>query len=451
MVVDVQSKLRLALGSVKDQASIGKAMIYRKDGYLSSIDIAVIHATGHDETPIDDKHLHEILFLVSNSPSSISIPYLSQKISNRLHKTKNHFVALKTLLLIHRLLRGGDRKFEQDLRKAHLSGHLQILYPRQYSFKVNHSDENSVSFLHNYAAFLEERMGWFINQAGKLEPNIYMSQGGSSMESCSKAKSCVYYVPIHKMRPQYDHNSIEMMFRRLPKFQFFLDKVLNCSSVLDIISPSDRLTRAAIHNILRESFQVYVNFCEGVAVLADSFFDFEDHAARILALDLLKKASRQSYELFEFFEKCKRIIGSTKNNKSILNYPTVQIITIDHVLVMEQFMNNSSITTNLCKESGTISSSTSCPISNNNLRQPTMLQATILDGKIGHEDDEAKKENTGGSLPTTSGATSKSARDYGFSPPISINIITWKFSLLYIYKERERLELRNSPLVKRAG
>ncbi|KAI3984563.1 hypothetical protein MKX01_040440 [Papaver californicum] len=96
--MDVQNKLRLVVGSVKDQASISKAMIYRKDGYLSDIDIAILRATTHDQLPIDDKQLHEILLLVSNSsPSSISIPYLSRKISNRLRKTKNHFINLHGL------------------------------------------------------------------------------------------------------------------------------------------------------------------------------------------------------------------------------------------------------------------------------------------------------------------------------------------------------------------
>ncbi|KAI3874908.1 hypothetical protein MKW98_019481 [Papaver atlanticum] len=346
-MMDVQSKLRLVLGSVKDQASISKAMIYRKDGYLSDIEIAILRATSHDEHPIDDKQLHEILFLVSNSsPSSISIPYLSQKISNRLRKTKNHFVALKMLLLVHRLLRGGDRKFEQGFRKSHLNGHLEIL--SQHHRRHHHHHLNHNYFLHNYASFIEERMSWFMNQAGKLEP-------------------------------QYDKNTTEIRLRGLPKLQLFLDRVLNCSSVLDIISPSDSLTRAALHNILKETSQVYNNFCDEVPILANSFFDLKDHAVQAQALKLLKKACRQSCELSEFFHKYNRIVGST-SMKLTLKFPTTKIITVDHVLVMEQYVNDNNM--------GEVSSSISM----------------VDDDKsvIGHEDSEVPEELTIGTSSTTS-------------------------------------------------
>nr|DAD25325.1 TPA_asm: hypothetical protein HUJ06_026789 [Nelumbo nucifera] len=102
-------------------ASIGKALIISHVGF-SDIEISMVRAIGHDSTPINDKHLHEILFFVSNSPSSV--PFLAERILYRLDKTRDRNVALKTLLLIHHLLHGGDRYFEQDLRTTHLSGHL---------------------------------------------------------------------------------------------------------------------------------------------------------------------------------------------------------------------------------------------------------------------------------------------------------------------------------------
>jgi hypothetical protein len=304
MGVDIQGKLRIALGAVKDHASIGKAMIYShhegKD--FSSIEVAVVRATGHDSGPIDDKHMHEILFLVSNSPGSIH--FLAERISRRLGKTRDNLVALKTLSLIHRLLRGGNRCFEQQLRNAHASGHLQM---STRCFLRNISDP-SVSFIHKYAAYLEERIGWVINQAGKLEP--VMSQG--DLES-----RC------------YDEKSIDMVFRKLPKCQVFIDRVLDCSPFN--ISPLDNLAQAAMSNTLKESFQVYKKYSEGVAALVNMFFDLT-RAARDLACQILRRASQQSQELHNLFENCKRII----ENKN-LDYPVVQIVTMDHIMALEQF------------------------------------------------------------------------------------------------------------------
>ncbi|KAK6277060.1 hypothetical protein POUND7_017383 [Theobroma cacao] len=347
MVVDIQGKLRLALGSVKDHASIGKAMInYNHDGKgFSDIEIAVLRATGHDNGPIEDKYMHEILFLVSNSPGSI--PFLAERISRRLCKTRDRLVALKTLSLIHRLFRGGNRCFEQELRRAHVSGHLQM---SSHCFRKNSSDPSSFSFLHSYAAYLEERVGWAINQAGKLEPVMF-----NGLEF-----RC------------YEQKSVDMVFRKLPKCQAFIDRVLDCSP-RDIL-PADNLAQAAMSHTLKESFQVYVMFCEGIENLVNMFFDLT-MAARSLACDILKRASRQSKELHDLYESCKRII----ENKN-LEYPSVQIITMDHVLALERcssFMSTSSSSSIMCRtgastpigkesekeENGDISWSSSTPFS----------------------------------------------------------------------------------------
>ena len=308
MRVDMQEKLRLALGSVKDHASIGKAMIYNynhHDGF-SNIEIAVLRATGHDNGPIDDKHMHEILFLVSNSPGSI--PFLAERISRRLCKTRDRLVALKTLVLIHRLLRGGNRCFEQQLRAAHVSGHLQIMTTRWFS-QTNTNSDPSLCFLHKYAAYLEERMGWLINQAGKLEPAAMSTHQGLEFRC-------------------YEDKSIDLVFRKLPKCQLVIDRVLDCSP-FDIL-PSDNLAQAAMSNTLKESFQVYLTFCEGIAALVNMFFALT-RPARALACDILRRASHQSQDLHHLYENCKRII----ENKN-LEYPSVQIITMDHVIALEQ-------------------------------------------------------------------------------------------------------------------
>ncbi|KAK4835209.1 hypothetical protein QYF36_006832 [Acer negundo] len=83
-------------------------------------------------------------------------------------------------------------------------------------------------------------------------------------------------------------------------------------------------------NTLKESFQVYMTFSEGVAALVNMFFDLA-RPARALACDILKRASQQSQELHELYEKSKRII----DNKN-LEYPSVQIITMEQITALEQ-------------------------------------------------------------------------------------------------------------------
>ncbi|KAL5776008.1 hypothetical protein ACOSP7_008934 [Xanthoceras sorbifolium] len=346
MGVDIQGKLRLALGLVKDHATIGKAMIHNYDGKgFSDIEIAVVRATGHDYGPIDDKYIREILFLVSNSPGSIY--FLAERISLRLEKTRDRLVALKTLMLIHRLLRGGSRYFEQQLRNAYVTGHLQL----STRWFLRNSDP-SVCFLHKYAAYLEERMRWIINQAGKLEP--VMSQGFDFQ--------C------------YQEKSIDMVFRKLPKCQDFIDRVLK-SSPFDIF-PCDNLAQVAMINTLKESFQVYMTFSEGVAALVNMFFDLA-RPARALACDILKRASQQSQELHDLYENSKRII----ENKN-LEYPSVQIITMEHITALEQCLGCSTTSSDgrsIFSKTGTTPSILNC------LTKPAELQ-TAKTGKEGEED-----------------------------------------------------------------
>lgn len=316
MGMDIQSKIRVALGTMKDHASIGKAMMYnhhhQHDGF-SSIEIAVLRATNHDNGTIDDKYMHEILFLVSNSPNSI--PFLAERISRRLSKTKDPLVSLKTLVLIHRLLRGGNRSFEKELCKSHVSGHLQIM--------CNNSDPFSSvgNFLQNYASYLEERMSWLINQAGKLEPVVVMSKG-------------------LEFRSYDEKKYFDMAFRTLPKCQVLIDKVLECSPPHEIFLSFDHhhhhnhhhgLAHVAMSNTLRESFQVYMTFSEGIAALVNMFFDLTV-PARGLACDILRKASVQSQRLHDLYENCKQMV----ENKN-LEYPCVEIISMSHVMALDQF------------------------------------------------------------------------------------------------------------------
>lgn len=317
MGVDIQSKLKLALGSVKDHVSIGKAMMchhhhhqQQRDHSFSSIEIAVLRATSHENGTINDKYMHEILFLVSNSKGSI--PFLAERISSRLGKTKNHLVALKTLVLIHRLLRGGNRSFEQELCRAHVTGHLQISRIMCFTKSSFSEDHSYAGFLHKYAAYLEERLSWLINQAGKLEPVMF--------------KGLEFW--------RYDEKSIDMVFRTLPKCQVFIDRVLQCSPH-DLFPSDHNLVHAAISNTLRESFQVYMTFSEGIATLVNMFFDLTA-SAKGLAIEILERASLQSQKLHDLYESCKQIV----ENKN-LEYPSVQIISMDHIMALEQLIGSS--------------------------------------------------------------------------------------------------------------
>ena len=111
--------IRKALGAVKDQTSIGLAMM--SSNVAPELDVAIVKATSHDDEPADEKYLREILNMTSYSGSYVIACVAS--VSRRLAKTRDWVVALKALMLVHRL-----RRSQISLL---LLGYLKIFeYPR---------------------------------------------------------------------------------------------------------------------------------------------------------------------------------------------------------------------------------------------------------------------------------------------------------------------------------
>lgn len=301
--MDVKAKLRLALGSLRDQAAIGKAVISSgQNNVAADIEVVILRCTDRSDAPVDDRHVNELLFLVTNAPGSAAS--LARKVTRRLETARDRVVALKTLLLLHRLLRGGDRSFELDIRDLYVSGDLRLDL-RRFSAEPGCSS----SFLRRYADFLEERMGWVINPAGKLEP-------------------------IRPPQRPSGERPAESVLQRLSRCQTFLDRIMDClPGENGAVSRPDRVTQSALSIILRESFRVHSSFCEAFEAMTGSFPDYKSQR-RDLARGIAKKAASQSLRLQGFYEDCKRIVVGRN-----LDYPRVRVISMDDVLsAMDGFL-----------------------------------------------------------------------------------------------------------------
>eukprot|EP01018_Ginkgo_biloba_P023101 Gb_31324 [translate_table: standard] len=320
-MASVHRKLRQALGAVKDQTSIGLARVSSNIG-IPDLEVAIVKATSHDPVPMDEKYVHEILFLVSNTPGSVSA--LAMGLAKRFDRTHNWIVALKGLMLIHRLLRGGDRYFEEELRLSRAKGLLNL----NLSNFRDHSSSNSwdfTAFLRSYSQFLDERMDWSITPSGKLEN---ASGYGVCEEIHSNSK-----LPGEEVKTT-EKKILELVLDRLPKSQRLLDRVIACRPTG--LAKSNRLVQIALNSVVRESFQLYANVCDGIASLIDTFFDMQ-YQHCVVAFEIYKKAASQSHELLMFFEKCKEM-----NVCGSFEYPTVERINQEHVDTLEEFMNNRS-------------------------------------------------------------------------------------------------------------
>ncbi|KAJ3671563.1 hypothetical protein LUZ60_007642 [Juncus effusus] len=306
----VKNKIFKTLGSFMDHAMINKSSVITDRAILTDIDSAIERCTNLQDTLFDEKYVHEILFLVSNAPGSMT--FLSRRISARLESTREPVKAIKSLLLIHRLLRGGDRYFEKDFRNLWLS-HDLIIDP---SWLLDYHDE-TYAFVHAYSLFLEERIGWAINQSGNLEPirPTCMELGFQS----------------------YNDEFGEILSFRVSKCQKLLERVMDCFPV-NLSSYNSSVAQSAFGMILRESFQVYEGFKEGFESLNRSSFEVINKPLRALVQEILNKACIQTPQIQEFYQKCKKSDVSKG-----LDYPLVKIITPNHVSPIEKTNEDSSL------------------------------------------------------------------------------------------------------------
>lgn len=269
---------------------------------LAAIEAAIERCTGGGD---DDRHVHEILFLVSNAPGAIT--FLSRRITARLEAARAPAAALRSLLLVHRLLRAGDRYFEQDFRGLWASRDLRVDAPRCSCSAL--ATTGSCAFVQGYSAYLEERMQWVINQAGNLEP----ARSSSSLDA--------------------DSNSEPLLFK-LAMCQRLLDLAIQL--LPDNNTSACAAARSAFGIVVRESFKVYDAFTEGLdaVLLRSRSLAGLSKPSRVSAHEILKKACAQTPELKEFYHKCKRSISGSKS----LEYPLVRVVTAAQAPAMEMEM-----------------------------------------------------------------------------------------------------------------
>ncbi|TYI13984.1 hypothetical protein ES332_A08G096300v1 [Gossypium tomentosum] len=267
--------LRKAYGVLKDKTKIGLAKF---NSNFKELDITIIKATNHIESPPKERHVGKIFAATSVSRPQTDIAYCVQALAKRLSKTRSWIVATKILIVIHRTLREGDPTFRDELLNyAHRGNFLQIS-----NFK---DDSSHFVWVKTYVIFLEERLDCFrvLQYDIEAERLTKLASGGSS-------------------KGQSRRKSTEELIEQLPALQQLLSRLIGCQpegAASDIY-----LIQYALALVLKESFKIYCAINDGIMNLIDVFFRMSQDDA-IKALEIYKRAGQQVEELAEFYEYCK--------------------------------------------------------------------------------------------------------------------------------------------------
>ncbi|PON71356.1 AP180 N-terminal domain containing protein [Parasponia andersonii] len=365
--------IRKAIGAVKDQTSIGIAKV--ASNVAPELEVAIVKATGHDDDPASEKYVREILNLTSYSRGYVHACVAS--VSKRLGKTRDWIVALKALMLIHRLLNEGDPLFQEEVLYATRRG-TRLLNLSDFRDEAHSSSWDHSAFVRTYAMYLDQRLELMLfekksgggggsgggddrfDRFGSRDSNANFrsppprpyeydygdsrGEAGGSYGNYGMRRSRSYgdmsesavregreekrvVTPLREMKP-------EKIFAKMGHMQRLFDRFLACRPTG--LAKNSRMVLIALYPVVRESFQLYADVCELLAVFLDKFFDME-YPDCVKTFDAYASAAKQIDELIGFYNWCKDT-GVARSSE----YPEVQRITGKLLETLEEFVRDRS-------------------------------------------------------------------------------------------------------------
>ncbi|KAL0797297.1 hypothetical protein Bca101_052471 [Brassica carinata] len=323
------SKLKRAIGAVKDQTSVGLAKVNGRSASLSELDVAIVKATRHEEYPAEEKYIREILSLTSYSRSYINA--CVNTLSRRLNKTKCWTVALKTLILIQRLLAEGDKAYEQEIFFATRRG-TRLLNMSDFRDVSRSNSWDYSAFVRTYALYLDERLDYRM-QTRHGKRGVYCVGGDTVEDKKDDPEAYLSTAIVVRSQPIAEMKT-EQIFTRIQHLQQLLDRFLACRPTGS--ARNNRVVVVALYPIAKESFKIYYDVTEIMGILIERFMELNIPDS-IKVYDIFCRVSKQFEELDQFYSWCKNT-GIARSSE----YPEIEKITQKKLDLMDEFIRDKS-------------------------------------------------------------------------------------------------------------
>ncbi|XP_009758404.1 clathrin coat assembly protein AP180-like [Nicotiana sylvestris] len=321
------SKLKKAIAAVKDQTSISIAKV--SSNTSATLEVAVLKATTHDDVPVDERYIHEVVQLVSSNKSYAAA--CARAISKRIGRTRNWIVALKSLMLVLRIFQDGDPYFPREVLHAMKKG-AKILNLSNFRDDSNSSPWDFTAFIRTFALYLDERLDCFL--IGKLQRRYNYKERENSRHfrtnSSSSSSSSIRRrtnEAIREMKPA-------MLLDKISYWQRLLERAIAIRPTG--AAKTNCLVQVALYAVVQESFDLYKDVSDGLTLVLDSFFHLP-YQFCVNAFQTCVKAAKQFEEINSFYSFCKSIgVGRTSE------YPSVQNISEELIESLQEFLKDQS-------------------------------------------------------------------------------------------------------------
>uniref|UniRef100_A0A0E0C6I9 ENTH domain-containing protein n=1 Tax=Oryza meridionalis TaxID=40149 RepID=A0A0E0C6I9_9ORYZ len=265
---------RKAYGALKDTTTVSLANL---NSDFKDLDVAIVKATNHVECPPKERHLRKIAAATSIARPRADVAYCIHALARRLAKTRNWIVALKTLVVIHRLLRDGDPTFREEFLT--FTQRVRILQLSNFKDDSTPVAWDYSSWVRTYGLFLEERLECFRVLKYDIEAERLSKQGQGPEKGHSRTREL---------------DSPDLL-EQLPALQQLLYRLIGCRP--EGAANSNYLVQYALALVLKESFKIYCAINDGIINLVDKFFEMPRHEA-LKALEIYRRAGQQPPQSF---------------------------------------------------------------------------------------------------------------------------------------------------------
>ncbi|XP_059637909.1 probable clathrin assembly protein At4g32285 [Cornus florida] len=334
------STIRKAIGAVKDQTSISIAKV--AGNVAPDLEVLIVKATSHDNEPADEKYVREILKITSYWKGYANACVLT--ISKRLSKTRDWIVALKALMLVHRLLVDGSPVLGQEIMYASRKG-TRVLNMSDFRDEAHSNSWDHSGFVRTYALYLDQKLEFLVyerklsvddrrryedgygNGESREESSYGMDRRSRSYGDLNER--VVEEEQRKESTPIRELNS-ERILERLNQLLRNFNRLLACWPTG--AAKNSRMVLVALYPVVKESFRLYNDVCEVLGVLLERFSEME-YADCVKAFDAYVSAGKMIDELVGFYGWCNDI-GVARSSE----YPEVQKISDKLLDTLEGFL-----------------------------------------------------------------------------------------------------------------